>query len=130
MPRILDYSADAKANDIGAEYIIMEYTPGTQLHKKWTEMNTLQRMKCTEALSALIGSMVKIDFPAYGGLYFKGSVPHDSAVDFRDGYCIGPHCRSIYWNTGTGEMELYGDSSHNHGPCMTLNLCDQTCSHL
>ncbi|TKA79164.1 hypothetical protein B0A49_02803 [Cryomyces minteri] len=102
VPNILDWSDD-DSNPIGAEYIIMENIAG-----------------CTKALSLLVKEMVQIDFPAYGSLYFTDAIEPGLRVGFAEGYCVGPHCGSQYWNCDPGEKDLYGDGNTNHGPWKTL----------
>ncbi|KAI9842361.1 MAG: hypothetical protein M1837_007281 [Sclerophora amabilis] len=95
----------------------MEHVAGVRLDEKWEEMNVLQHMQCTKALSKFAKDMEQINFPAYGSLYFENAIDPGLRVDFADGYCIGPHCGSTYWNCSPGERELYGESNSNHGPC-------------
>ena len=121
IPRILAWSDDQK-NPIGAEYIIMEHVAGIRLHERWAGMNTLQRMQCTKALSMLIRDMAQLEFPAYGSLYFEEAIDPRLRVGVAEGYCVGPHCGSMYWNCGTGERELYGKRNKNHGPCQSVTL--------
>ncbi|KAK5014146.1 hypothetical protein LTR16_000966 [Cryomyces antarcticus] len=119
VPKILDWSDD-DSNPIGAEYIIMENVAGVRLHERWTSMNTPEHMQCTKALSLLVKKMVQIDFPAYGSLYFTDAIEPGLRVEFAEGYCVGPHCGSQYWNCDPGEKDLYGDRNTNHGPWKTL----------
>lgn len=48
--------------------------------------------------------MVDITFPAYGSLYFADA-PLESASKktLSQGFCIGPHCRAMYWDCNVGE---------------------------
>lgn len=117
IPRILDWNDDP-ANPIGTEYIIQEHLAGVQLHQLWPKMNSEQHMLCTKMLSLELRKMASLDFAAYGSLYFSdGPLESYKRIPFEEGFCIGPHCSSIFWNRIPGEAELYGDPSTNCGPC-------------
>lgn len=112
--------SDDPANHVGSEYIIQEHADGVQLHDHWLQMDTPQHMLCTKALSFKLSEMTKLDFPAYGNIYFADA-PIEGAslkIPLEDGFCIGPYCSPLFWNCGAGELELYGESSPNRGPCM------------
>ena len=81
-------------------------------------MDTLERMKCTEALSMMMKEMADIDFGAYGSLYFtKGPVRKERRLDYNTIYCVGPHCGAKYWKSGLGESGLFRDEVPDYGPC-------------
>ena len=117
VPKVLAWCDDA-ANPVDCEYIIMEHVPGAQLHERWPTMSADQRLECVERLAYITKDMVDLDFPAYGSIYF-GNLPlsMSSKIALGDGYYIGPHCGSVYWNCSAGEAEMYGQSNQNHGPC-------------
>jgi hypothetical protein len=69
VPKVLDWNDDDN-NSIGTEYIIMEHAPGFQLHDKWPSMSPHQHMLCMKKVAFLVAEMAKIQFPAYGSLYF------------------------------------------------------------
>ncbi|CAG8395357.1 unnamed protein product [Penicillium salamii] len=115
--KILDWN-DTSSNPIGAEYIIQEHVTGVQLHQKWPEMNSHHHMLCTKALSLAIKKMASLDFPAYGSLYFSDAPLESSKkIPLEDGFCIGPHCSSVFWNCNPGEIALYGGPGTDCGPC-------------
>ena len=105
------------SNPIGSEYLVMEHVSGNRLHEKWHDIDTLQHFRCTKSLSMMIKEMAALEFPTYDNLYFKSAIDPTSRIDLVEDYCIGPHCGSTYWNCGPGEVELYGQSNSNHGPC-------------
>jgi hypothetical protein len=82
------------------------------------QMTSEQHMLCTKALSLAIEEMASLDFPAYGSLYFL-DVSFDSRLNipFERGFCVGPHCGSGFWKRGPAEVELYGCSDSDCGPC-------------
>lgn len=100
----------------------MEHAGGTRLHERWAHMNILQHLKCTTALSSFAQEMAKLEFLAYGSLYFEKAIAPELRVEVAKGYCIGPHCGYTYWNSGPGETELYGGSGSDHGPCTSATL--------
>jgi len=62
--------------------------------------------------------MVDLDFPAYGSLYLKGDLTRsEHFIPLEDGFCIGPHCGSMFWDCNVGQPRYYHNSSPNRGPC-------------
>ncbi|KAL9576096.1 MAG: hypothetical protein Q9212_007389 [Teloschistes hypoglaucus] len=125
IPKILDWSDDS-SNAIGSEYIIMEHVAGVQLHQKWPVMSAKQKFVFIQAISKNVQQIAAIDFPAYGSLYFA-DVPIDSAskVPFTPGFCIGPHCGTMYWDCNVGEARYYISVKPNRGPWSGLAAyCD------
>ncbi|KAI7028389.1 hypothetical protein KC355_g1 [Hortaea werneckii] len=121
IPNILDWSDD-HFNPVGTEYIFMEHAAGDRLHNRWDEMSSLQHLQVIQSISRMIGQMTSPEFPAFGSIYFQDA-PLDPAlkIQFKDGFCIGPHCGSVYWNCGPSESSLYGNYGYDHGPWKDLH---------
>lgn len=116
VPEVLDWSDDA--SHIGTEYIIMEHALGVQLQEKWASMNTHQHMLCVKKMTFMITEMAKLPFPAYGSLYFADApIDPNLKINFVDGFCIGPHCGTQYWDCNVGETRFYDERPPNRGPC-------------
>ncbi|KAI4115641.1 MAG: hypothetical protein LQ338_007826, partial [Usnochroma carphineum] len=125
IPMILDWSDDP-TNAIGSEYIIMEHATGVQLHQKWPTMSADQQFDCIRAISTNIQQLTAINFPAYGSLYFA-DIPIGSAskVPVAQGFCVGPHCGTRYWDCSVGEARYYNSVKPNRGPWSDLTAyCD------
>lgn len=116
-PKILDWSDDP-SNAIGCEYIIMEHAAGVQLESRWQTMSIEQKKACIYVIISMIQQIAAIQFPAYGSLYFADA-PLDSSskVPMAQGYCIGPHCGTKYWDCNVGETRDYRGTPPNRGPC-------------
>ena len=124
IPTILDWSDDL-TNPIGSAYIIMEHAGGVPLQHMWPKMSFTQKMNCIRSISMNIMKMSELDFPAYGSLYFADApfLGADSRQRLDDSkYCIGPHCRSTYWDCNVGEPRYYAFKGLNRGPCEMLFL--------
>ncbi|KAF2132816.1 hypothetical protein P153DRAFT_284030 [Dothidotthia symphoricarpi CBS 119687] len=119
IPKVLDWNDDATS--IGTEYIIMEHALGVQLHDKWSSMSPHQHMLCVKNIAFVMTEMAKLSFPVYGSLYFADA-PIDPKLksDFVEGFCIGPHCGTQYWNCNAGEARFYEERSPNRGPWSDL----------
>jgi hypothetical protein len=123
VPRVLAWSSDI-ANDIGAEYIIMEHAVGTPLFRIWDDMDQVKRLKLIENIAQLEKQFSDLKFPAYGYLYFRSSVfaksrsiPLDPALDPEQVYCVGP-TGDRTWAT-SAPNELY--PKLDLGPCKKAN---------
>lgn len=96
----------------------MEHAVGVQLHQKWPTMSGEQQIACIQAISTNIQQIAAIKFPAYGSLYFA-EIPIDSTskVPLAQGFCVGPHCGTRYWDCNIGEARYYISIKPNRGPC-------------
>ena len=119
IPRILDYSHDAsdETNTVGSEYIIMEHATGVPLHEKWHKMTGDQQVRCIDAIYRTIKEVVGLEFPAFGSIYFDNALGYASKQPLGDGFCVGPHCGTRYWDTHVGERRYYHYANRNVGPC-------------
>ncbi|KAK2808028.1 hypothetical protein FQN50_005110 [Emmonsiellopsis sp. PD_5] len=125
IPTILDWSDDP-TNSIGAAYIIMEHAGGVLLQEAWENMPSDMKVKCVGAICSHILPMAKLDFPAYGSLYFSNASFLDSGskqmLESDPKFCVGPHCRgSTYWDCNVGEPRYYAFSERNRGPWRDLS---------
>jgi hypothetical protein len=122
IPKVLDWSDD-RSNAIGSEYIIMEHASGIQLHEKWPDMAGDQQVRCIDAIYRKIKEMVDLEFPAYGSLYLvNGQLESSSRQSLDEGFCIGPHCGTRYWDCNAAEPRYYHNTDPNHGPCTCTPL--------
>lgn len=125
IPAILDW-CDDPANPIGSAYIIMEHAGGVQLQEIWTELPSDMKVKSIGAICSSIRPISEIDFPAYGSLYFADAAFLDADSKQRLNtdlqFCIGPHCRSTYWDCNVGEPRYYAFKKPNRGPCEMISL--------
>ncbi|KAI4287425.1 MAG: hypothetical protein L6R35_003318 [Caloplaca aegaea] len=104
----------------------MEHAVGVQLHQKWPTMSGEQQIACVQAISTNIQQIAAIKFPAYGSLYFA-EIPIDSTskVPLAQGFCVGPHCGTRYWDCNIGEARYYVLIKPNRGPWSDLAAyCD------
>lgn len=129
VPKLLAWNADA-TNPVGAEYIIMEKAPGVQLYTVWDDLSATDRIKLIKSLTQLEHQLATIQFPAYGNLYFRQSIPEpskrvllDSFLDPTGQFCVGPSCDPA-WTNGTTAADI--DSTLDLGPCAYLQA--QCCS--
>ncbi|EFR05414.1 hypothetical protein MGYG_08426 [Nannizzia gypsea CBS 118893] len=123
LPKVLAW-CDDPSNPVGAEYIIQAHVDGILLHEQWPHMDALQHMRCTKHLSQMTPEMTKLNFPAYGNIYFSDApIEAGLKVPLQDDgrFCIGPYCSPLFWHSGSGEPELYGEPSENRGPWKTLD---------
>ncbi len=117
IPTILDWTDDS-LNAIGSEYIIMEHAVGVHLHQKWPTMSGEQQIACIQAISTNIQQIAAIKFPAFGSLYFADSpIDSTSKVPLAQGFWVGPHYGSRYWDYNIGEARYYISIPPSKGPC-------------
>ncbi|GBF61013.1 altered inheritance of mitochondria protein 9 [Trichophyton mentagrophytes] len=125
IPNILDWDDDP-ANPIGSAYIIMEHAGGILLQEAWANIPSDKKIKCIGAICTSIVPITKLDFSAYGSLYFANASFIDDGYKLKlsnnDKFCIGPHCRSsTYWNNNVGESRYYTLKPPNRGPWHDLS---------
>ncbi|KAI9567965.1 kinase-like domain-containing protein [Boletus coccyginus] len=74
VPRVLNWSADADASEVGTEYILMEHVQGVELYKR---MDKFKR-EATHFVDQLIDvecKFARYRFSQIGSLYYKEDVP-------------------------------------------------------
>ncbi|QSS65906.1 hypothetical protein I7I51_06757 [Histoplasma capsulatum] len=124
IPAILDW-CDDPTNPIGSAYIIMEHAGGVQLQEVWADVPVHVKVKIVGAICFSILPISQLDFPAYGSLYFADTAFLDAdsmqRIDTDDQFCIGPHCRSTYWDCNVGEQRYYAFKKPNRGPWPDLS---------
>ncbi|KAH7410431.1 hypothetical protein DE146DRAFT_776022 [Phaeosphaeria sp. MPI-PUGE-AT-0046c] len=119
IPKVLDWSDDDTS--IGTEYIMMEHARGIQLHDKWASMSAHQHMLCVKKVALMMTEMARLPFPVYGSLYFADApINPELKSDFVEGFCIGPHCGTQYWNSGAGEARFDEEKPQSRGPWSNL----------
>ncbi|KAF7944453.1 hypothetical protein EAE96_010845 [Botrytis aclada] len=105
VPHILAWSDDA-SNPIGSEYIIMKHVEGVQLQERWLTISGSQYPACVQSVCMTMKQLAALEFPAYGSIYFENA-PFDSTlkIPLSEGFCIGPHCSTTYWDCSASQME-------------------------
>lgn len=109
IPTVMDWSDDP-SNPMGSAYIIMEHAGGVPLQQIWPDMSFSQRLKCIGSICENIMKLSEINFPAYGSLYFADALFLDGEPTQKlesHAYCIGPHCRTMFWDCNVGEPRQY-----------------------
>lgn len=120
VPRVLSWSADADASEVGTEYILMEHVQGVELYKR---MDKFKR-EATHFVDQLIDVECKFArhrFSQIGSLYYKEDVPPElqqrplyaEGVEGggSDRFRIGP---LVDWDIWRGERSRL---DADHGPC-------------
>jgi hypothetical protein len=121
IPNIVEWNSD-RSNEIGSEYILMDYAPGVSLQVKWSSMCMDQRIQCISNIYDMLSPLNEIHFPAYGSLYTTSnptSNPLKSSVVMTedDEFCVGPHIGNRYWACNVGDHRYYHNVSPSTGPC-------------
>ncbi|KAK2764527.1 hypothetical protein FQN54_009222 [Arachnomyces sp. PD_36] len=122
IPSVLDWSDDP-TNPVGSAYIIMEHANGVPLDRAWPKMSVPQRVKCVGSICKQIMPMSKIDFPAYGSIYFSNAtfLRDESTKKVDENYRIGPSCGVRYWDCDIGHTKYYHYGKPNRGPWTNLS---------
>lgn len=98
------------------------------LPQVWQKMSGVQKLDFIWSISQYMQQMAALDFPAYGSLYFA-DLPIDSASkqSFVQGFCIGPHRGTRYWDCNAGEPRYYHRVEPNRGLCelRSISVLDQ-----
>ncbi|KAM5490304.1 hypothetical protein MaudMau93_002502 [Microsporum audouinii] len=124
VPKVLAWSSDPK-NPVGAEYIIMEKAKGVQLHTVWGDLSQSGRLRVIESLVLMEKQLLSFQFPAYGNLYFRHSIPESSCVflhkdiDSAGLYCVGPAADSAWSNDNVLKKGIES-SEFDSGPWVNL----------
>ena len=122
VPEVFDYSIESN-NEVGSEYIIMEYVRGEPLGTYWDDLQITDKGRIVLQLVEQLSPLLALQFSKYGNLYFKSDIPstesaphlynEPSADDSK--YCIGP---SSWFEFHDPERLAVGMS---RGPCTSLS---------
>jgi hypothetical protein len=75
-------------------------------------------MLCVKNVALMMTEMTKLPFPSYGSLYFADApIDPNLKSEFVEGFCIGPHCGTQYWDCNPSDPRFYGRKPPNRGPC-------------
>ena len=81
-------------------------------------MSGEQQIACIQVISTNIQQITATKFPAYGSLYFASMyIGSALKVPLAQGFCVGPHCGTRYWDCNVGEARHYISIKPNRGPC-------------
>lgn len=81
-------------------------------------MDSVQKIQCIKAIGMKIQQIAALNFPAYGSLYSATvKVKSPLNIPLTPGFCIGPSCKTRYWDCNVGEQRSYALARPNRGPC-------------
>lgn len=108
--KVIAWSSDT-SNPVGTEYIILEKASGRQLVDVWGEMNQLQQFQMIKELAHLEGQLASLEFPGYGNLYLRESLPPgvSEVIPVGEEYYLGPTYHASWF-------PILDNESHA-GPC-------------
>ncbi|KZF25763.1 kinase subdomain-containing protein [Xylona heveae TC161] len=117
-PKIYGYSCDAH-NPVGAEYILMEEAPGRLLGDIWFSLSEKDRIKILSEIVDNEAKLFKIDFPAYGSIFYDKDVPSGMGRETfqpsssAEPFCIGPDASFKFWFEERSALDI------QRGPSMS-----------
>ncbi|PGH13534.1 hypothetical protein AJ80_06284 [Polytolypa hystricis UAMH7299] len=98
VPNVLSWSS-RRQNPVGAEYIIMERSPGVQLRELWDQLDVGVRWKVVQSLAKFQMLWTDVSFPQFGSLYYKHDLMSARSLVYTNGetseivddrFAIGP----------------------------------------
>ncbi|KAK5937241.1 hypothetical protein PMZ80_010541 [Knufia obscura] len=86
IPRVLAWHSRAQQNPVGAEYIIMEKAPGTELERVWRDMGVEDRWALIQSLARFEETWTSVSFTKFGSLYYTEDLDTGvgSDLSYRD----------------------------------------------
>lgn len=122
-PELYGFDVHLDDSPVGAEYILMEKLKGVPLSQQWDTMSGPDQMKIIDQVVQMEKELANIEFPGYGSLYPRHSLPEEvcstyplsPSVDPEGLFCIGATCHDFWWYV----MEEDGSQPRitNPGPC-------------
>lgn len=130
IPRVLAWHSRAQQNPVGAEYIIMEKAPGTELERVWRDMGVEDRWALIQSLARFEKTWTSVSFTKFGSLYYTEDLDTGvgSDLSYRDAnedeitdrrFAIGPSVGRDF--VGNGRVTIAFD----RGPCKMFCLGPQ-----
>ncbi|RLL96198.1 hypothetical protein CFD26_100335 [Aspergillus turcosus] len=102
-PKVYTWCAKADETPVGAEYIVMEKSPGIKLSHVWDDMHVLKKSEIVTQLVRFDASLASNPLPAYGSLYYAQDANGDK-------FAVGPTNNRKYFDDGRATLPL------DHGP--------------
>jgi hypothetical protein len=121
VPAVLDWSSDAEATPVGAEYIIMEKLTGVALGDLWHEMEIEDQASIIQQVVNYEKSWMSASFSHFGSLYYSKDLDgHQTGLSYSNEegvkiteprFGIGPSVGRDCFDEGRSEI------SFSRGPC-------------
>jgi hypothetical protein len=111
VPNVLAYNTQAKSNDVGAEYIIMEKCGGIELGHVWDELIGKEKAEIVRQLATYSARLSKTKFLYYGSLYYSRDIPDIKGTEVDDTFSVGPTTSRDWVDDRRGEVDV------DRGPC-------------
>ena len=122
IPDILEWNDDP-ANPVGSEFIIMTWASGAHMLDQWPTILAPDRIKCIGSIFESLREAFRLDFSAYGNLYFEDApIASNSKIPIGDGFCLGPACSTRFWDYTIENERPDINLRLKRGPCMSLRL--------
>jgi aminoglycoside phosphotransferase (APT) family kinase protein len=83
VPIVFEWGDD-RSNEIGSEYIIMEYAHGVSLQEKWPDVELDQRIQYVGNVFHVLSSIENSRLPAYRSLYTTDHPPDSAIISTKD----------------------------------------------
>ncbi|GFN20339.1 phosphotransferase family protein [Aspergillus tubingensis] len=121
VPKVLAWSsAVGSTNSVGAEYIIMEHAPGSNLADAWTDMDLEHKVQTMEDIVSIQQKLLSLRFSVYGCLFYKTDAPPGSQParvvgdncppevrqKISEKFSIGPVVDPAFWSNGRESMDI------------------------
>ncbi|KAF7289310.1 Altered inheritance of mitochondria protein 9, mitochondrial [Mycena indigotica] len=98
-PQVYGYSPTTE-NEAETEYILMEFVEGSDLGSFWSTLSEPQISSVTRQIAKLEATMMSLEFPAGGGLYYTKDLEAVSASGVPlegTSFSVGPDIRATMW---------------------------------
>ncbi|GKZ38817.1 phosphotransferase enzyme [Aspergillus brasiliensis] len=121
VPQVLAWnSAVDSTNSVGAEYIVMEHAPGSNLADVWTDMDLDCKVQTMKDIVTVQEKLLSLKFPVYGCLYYMNDAPpgsqpalvegrsysHEIKQNIAERFSIGPVVDAAFWSNERGSMDI------------------------
>lgn len=122
VPEVLAYSAIANSTPVGAEFILMRLSPGSELRKRWDEMSSPDVMSVIDQVLHAESQFLRYEFSQIGSIYYVEDVDPDLRARplYKDGtgeepgadrFRIGPSTEWALWRGSRAGLDV------DRGPC-------------
>ena len=109
IPKVFAYSSDAN-NPVGAEWLLMEFLPGTALGDAWDNLQSHQKQRLALDVVDLFDQLCRLKANQCGGIYHSVHSVDDRGISAKS----GTNSRSHRWFPFS-ERSLQALRSHCHG---------------
>ncbi|KAL3443043.1 kinase-like domain-containing protein [Aspergillus insuetus] len=106
VPKVLAYCSKTSESKLGAEYIVMEKAPGSEVSQKWDELKPREKLSIVKQVAAITSTLARSQFPYHGALYKRRDLTTPEGIVVNDDFVMGPITGRAWFDDRRGDIDV------------------------